>query len=210
MDRFTAGWFENLLLQVWIPAVSRLANRLSQGIDVADIGCGRGRALVKMAKAFPASRFVGYDVYSPNITRAQQIARASGVSECVRFAELDAAKGLPQPFDLITTFDVIHDAADPLGILKSIRTALRKGGTYLCLDINCSHKLEENAGPLGAFFHGCSTLYCMTTSLARGGEGLGTLGLHPPKLQELAAEAGFSLVRKLPLDNPFNNLYQLE
>ncbi len=81
--------------------------------------------------------------------------------------------------------------------------------TYVCLDVNCSDKLEENAGPLGAFFHGVSIMYCMTTSLANGGEGLGTVGLHPAKLSELAAEAGYSDVFQAPLDNPFN-LYALK
>ncbi len=50
----------------------------------------------------------------------------------------------------------------------------------------------------------------MTTSLAGGGEGLGTIGLHPAKLNELAAEAGFATVRRVDLENPFNNLYELQ
>jgi SAM-dependent methyltransferase len=208
MDRFTAGWFENLLLPVWIPAVG-LGERLEAGIDVADVGCGRGRALVKMAKAFPRSRFVGYDVYSPNIAKAQKLAEAAGVADRVSFVELDASDRLPRMFDLVTTFDVVHDAVDPRGLLRSIRKSLKKDGTYLCLDINCSPKVEQNLGPLGSLFYGCSVLYCMTTSLAHAGEALGTCGLHQPKLQELGSEAGFAHIRKVPLDNPFNNLYEL-
>jgi hypothetical protein len=77
------------------------------------------------------------------------------------------------------------------------------------LDINCSDRLEENAGPLGAMFHGFSVFYCMTTSLANGGVGLGTVGLHEPKMRELCAEAGFTGVRRVPLENPFNNLYEV-
>jgi SAM-dependent methyltransferase len=208
MDRFTAGWFENLLLPVWIPAAG-LGERLDAGIDVADVGCGRGRALVKMAKAFPRSRFVGYDVYSPNVAKAKKLAEEAGVAERVSFVELDASEGLPGTFDLVTTFDVIHDAVDPRGLLRSIRKSLKKDGKYLCLDINCSSKVEENVGPLGSLFYGCSVLYCMTTSLAHGGEALGTCGLSEPKLQELGGEAGFKHVRRLPLENPFNNLYEL-
>ena len=63
--------------------------------------------------------------------------------------------------------------------------ALRPGGIYVCLDINCSDKLEENANPLGAMFHGVSVFYCMTTSLANNGAGLGTLGFHEAKVREL-------------------------
>ena len=103
----------------------------------------------------------------------------------------------------------LRRGGDPLGLLRTIRRALRRSGTYVCLDINCSDKLEENAGPLGALFHGFSVLYCMTTSLALGGAGLGTVGLPESKLRELGIEAGFGNVRRVPLDNPFNNLYEL-
>jgi hypothetical protein len=78
----------------------------------------------------------------------------------------------------------------------------------VCLDINCSDKLEENANPLGAMFHGVSVFYCMTTSLANNGAGLGTLGFHEAKVRELCEKAGFSSVRRVPLENPFNNLYE--
>ena len=209
MERFTAGWFENLLLQEWIPAMPRVRAALERGADVADIGCNRGRALIKLASAFPRSRFVGYDVFEPAIRLATERAAAAGLADRIRFDHRDVSTGLPKQFDVITTFDVIHDAVDPLGILRAIRQALRPDGSYVCLDVNCSHKLEENVGPLGALFHGFSVLYCMTTSLSRGGAGLGTLGLPEPKLKELATEAQFVTVRRVPLDNPFNNLYEL-
>ena len=209
MERFTAGWFENLLLSQWIPAMPRVKEALERGADVADVGCNRGRALMKLARAFPRSRFVGYDVFEPAIRLATERAAAAGLSDRIRFEQRDVSKGLPEQFDVITTFDVIHDAVDPLGLLRTIRQALRPGGTYVCLDINCSDKLEENAGPLGALFHGFSVLYCMTTSLSRGGAGLGTVGLPESKLKELATEAGFANVRRVPLENPFNNLYEV-
>jgi hypothetical protein len=110
---------------------------------------------------------------------------------------------------VITTFDVVHDAVDPRGLLWAIRRALTPDGIYVCVEMNCSEKLEENAGPVGALFHGISILYCMTTSLAHGGAGLGTLGLPETKLRELATEAGFGLVRHVPLANPFNTLYEI-
>ena len=93
--------------------------------------------------------------------------------------------------------------------LRTIHQGLQADGVYVCLDVNCSDKLEENQGPLGAMFHGFSVLNCMTTSLAGGGMGLGTLGFHEPKVRELCAEAGFSSVRLVPIDNPFNNLYEI-
>ena len=165
LERFSAGWFENLLLQQWIPAMPDVRAHLERGADVADVGCGRGRALIKLAQAFPRSRYVGYDVFGPAIEDANANARAAGVTDQVRFEERDISTGLPAEFDVITTFDVVHDAVDPLGLLQSIRRAMRRGGVYVCLDVNCSDKLEENVNPLGALFHGFSMFYCMTTSL---------------------------------------------
>ncbi len=127
----------------------------------------------------------------------------------MRFAQHDVSQGILEQYDVITTFDVVHDAVTPLGLLRTIRQSLRPDGVYVCLDINCSDKLQENQGPLGAMFHGFSVLYCMTTSLAAGGAGLGTLGFHEPKVRELCAEAGFSSVRRVPMENPFNTLYEI-
>lgn len=210
MDRFTGCWFENLLIQQWIPAMPQVQAKLQAGARVADIGCGSGRALIKLAQSFPKSRYVGFDLFEAQIARARNNAQAAHVSDRVEFRLADAAAPIPGPFDVMTTFDVIHDAVDPLGLLRAIRKALAPDGFYVCLDINASDKLEENRGPLGALFHGVSVLYCMTTSLARGGAGLGTLGFHEPKVREYCQKAGFSSVRRLPLENPFNVVYEVK
>ncbi len=210
MERFTAGWFENLLTQQWIPAMPDVHDKLDRGTRLADVGCGRGQALIKLAQVFPNSRYVGFDVFGPTIDRATANAKAAAVDDRVSFRQLDVSKGLPDQYDVITTFDVIHDSADPLGLLRRIRQSLRADGVYVCLDMNCSDKLEENSGVLGAMFHGFSVLYCMTTSLARGGAGLGTLGFHEVKVRELCTEAGFSSVRRLALENPFNIVYEIK
>lgn len=208
MERFSGSWYDHQLVQAWLPAMPDVQAMLTRGAEVADVGCSRGRALIRMAEAFPKSRFVGYDIFAPSIEAARANARRAGVEDRVRFEVRDASAGLPRTFDVISTFDVIHDAADPLGLLRSIRQGLNAGGIYVCLDINCADSLEGNAGPLGAMFHGISVLYCMTTSLANGGAGLGTLGLHEHRLREYATVAGFKEVR-VAFHDLFNNLYEL-
>jgi SAM-dependent methyltransferase len=210
IERFTAGWFENLLIPVWLAALPEVQAKLEHGIRVADVGCGRGRALIKLAQAFPESRYVGYDLYGPNVDQATARASAVGLGDRVTFRQGDVADGLPERYDLITTFDVVHDAVDPPGLLRGIYQGLQPEGTYLCLEINCADDLEQNLGPLGALFYGCSVLLCMTLSLAEGGAGLGTMGLPETKLRALATEAGFGNVRRLPLENPFNTLYEIK
>ena len=209
LARHTSGWFENLLIPQWLPAMPEVQARLERGASVADVGCGRGRALIKLAQAFPHGRYVGYDVFGPTIAQATASAEAAGVADRVRFEQRDAAQGLPEAYDIVTTFDVVHDSADPLGLLRAIRQGLRRDGRYVCLEINCSVRLEENAGQLGAMFQSVSVLYCMTTSLANSGAGLGTVGCHEPKIRELCAAAGFGAVRRVPMDNPFNILYEV-
>jgi SAM-dependent methyltransferase len=209
MERFTAGWFENLLVPVWIPAMPGVQAKLEHGAQVADVGCGRGRALIKLAQAYPNSYYIGYDAFGPAIDHAISNAQAAGVADRVRFQQLDVVEGLPEQYDVITTFDVVHDAVNPCGLLRAIRRALRPDGRFVCLEINCSDKLEKNTGPLSSFFYSVSVLYCMTTSLANDGEGLGTMGMPETKVQEMCMEAGFSSVRRVPLENPFNTLYEI-
>jgi SAM-dependent methyltransferase len=209
MERISAGWFENMLVQQWISAIPDVQDKLERGALVADVGCGNGRAIIRLALAFPNSHFVGYDMFSPVINRARANAEFAEVANRVRFEQCDAVNGLPEQFDLITTFDVIHDIANPRAVLKGFRRALLPDGAYLLLEIKCSEKLEENAGPVGAILYGTSVLYCTPTSIANGGDGLGTMGLPWPKVRELCAEAGFSNVRRHLLDNPFNVLYDV-
>lgn len=209
ITRFTSGWFENLLLPVWLPAMPEVQAKLERGALVADVGCGQGKALIKLAQTFPQSRYVGYDSFAPSIEHAKANAEAAGVADRVRFENLDVSSGLPEQYDVITTFDVVHDAVNPRGLLQAIHNALRPNGHYVCLEINSSDKLEENIGLLGALFYSCSVLYCMTTSLAHHGEGLGTTGIPESKMRELCAEAGFNSVRRVPMDNPFNILYEV-
>lgn len=208
-DRLSAGWVDHQLTQTWIPSLPSVEAILVRGGAVADIGCGRGRALIKLAQVYPNAHFVGYDIFAPAIAHATTRAQAAGVADRVRFQQLDAGLGLPATYDLVTTFDVVHDVADPPALLRAIREALAPDGRYICLEINCSDKLEDNAGPLGALFHGISVFYCLPASLAVGGPGLGTLGLPERRLDSLCRDAGFRRVSRLPLDDPFHSLYEI-
>ncbi len=216
LERVTGTYYENLLLQKWVPAMPDVQAKLENGAavadmtGVADVGSGNGRALIKLAQAFPSSNYVGYDVFEPAIAMATANAEVAGVTDLVSFRHLDVVDGMPQQYDVITTFDVIHDMANPRGALRAIREGLKPDGTYVMMEINSSDKLEENVGPLGAMFYSISVLYCMTTSLANNGEGLGMCGLPESKVREFCAEAGFSSVRRLPLENPFNVLYEIK
>ncbi len=210
MERNALVTYRHLLVQQWIPAMPETRAALERGIRVADVGCGSGHALIALAQAFPNSHFTGYDVYAPTIALARRNAEEASVADRVRFVALDASRGIPEQYDLITTFIVIHDAANPRALLRAIHDALRPGGTYFCAEVKASSRLEKNIGPMGAYCYGTSVLYCMTTSLAEGGEGLGTAGMPVVKVQELCAEAGFSSVRRLDIDHPFRHFFEVK
>ena len=209
MERLTRGQFDQLLIQSWLPAMPQVQGKLERGCQLADVGCGHGWALIKLAQTYPDSRYTGYDRFEPLIARAEANAQAEGVADRVQFRHLDVSEGLPEPYDILTTFDVVHDAVSPRQLLRAIRQALRPDGRYVCLEINSSDKAEENVGPRSTFLYGLSLLYCMPTSLHGQGEGLGTVGLPESKLRELCVEVGFSNVRHVPIDLPFNILYEI-
>ena len=209
IERFTAPWFENQLVPVWLPAMPEVERRLRDGGSVCDVGCGRGRALIKLAQSFPTGRYTGVDLYEPAISEARANAEAAGVGDRIRFDLADASGGLPGRFDIVTTFDVLHDSGDPSGILREIHDALHPDGRYICVEINSADRPEDNIGPVAAILYGLSMEYCLTVSLASGGAGLGTLGLPQAKLTELARAAGFANVRRLPTDDPFNSVYEI-
>ena len=207
MSRFSRSFYDNLLVQEWLPAVPGLEQKLSAGARWADIGCGSGIAVIRLAEAFPRSEFVGYDNFEGQLELARRAAADAGVSDRVRFELLDGASGLPERFDVISTFDVVHDAVDPAALVGAIHDALNPGGTYLVLEMNSADDPDENVGPLATLLYGVSIVYCMTTSLAHGGAGLGTCGLPAARVEELCRSAGFASVEPLDLHDPFNSLY---
>jgi SAM-dependent methyltransferase len=159
LDRFTCRIHNNVLVQQWIPLMPDVQDRLDRGVKVADVGCGRGRALLNLAAAFPSSEFVGYDVYPPTVAHAQEAAAASGLADRVRFACQDVALGLPEPYELIFTVDTVHDAVDPRAFLQTVRRALTPDGCFVCVDINCAENMQDNRGPLASLRYAISVLY---------------------------------------------------
>ncbi len=194
----------------WIlPLVPGLTDALERGIDVLDLGCGRGLALMLMAQAYPSSRFTGYDFSPDGIAAAQQAADEASLAN-LRFGRRDAAELDERArYDLICTFDAIHDQAQPARVLHNISRALRPDGVYLMQDIRASSHLHKNMEhPAGPFLYTISYMHCMTVSLALGGAGLGTMWGEELALSMLA-DAGFGKVEVKQLPHDFQNSYYI-
>jgi 2-polyprenyl-3-methyl-5-hydroxy-6-metoxy-1,4-benzoquinol methylase len=196
------------LMDFILPLVPGLVEDLTRGIDVLDVGCGSGRALNFMAKAFPRSWFTGFDFSEEAVAAARREAERQGLTN-VRFEVRDvAALDGAEQYDLVTAFDTIHDQAQPARVLEGIAAALRPEGRLLMQDIRGSSRVHQNLDhPVAPFLYTISCMHCMTVSLALGGEGLGAMW-GEEKACEMLAAAGFkdTEVRQLPHDF-MNNFY---
>ena len=193
-----------------LPLVPGLVERLESGIDVLDVGCGRGKALIMMAQLFRKSRFIGFDLSPEAINWGRETAERLGVMN-LGFEVRDLSDfHMTAPrngFDLVTTFDAIHDQAKPLNVLKGIRRAIKPDGFYLAQDIkgSCHHHLNVDH-PIGTLLYTVSCMHCMTVSLAQGGDGLGAMWGRETA-ERFFAEAGFSSVVVHELSHDIQNNY---
>ena len=185
-----------------LPIVPGLIEILDQGIEVADFGCGAGRAMLRLARAFPNSRFHGFDLCEDAFAGTAAEAAADGLAN-LRFHAIDLSSAASVgAFDLVTAFDAVHDQADPKGFLRLVRRSLKPGGVFLMQDIGGSRDLEKNIGhPFAPLLFMISSMHCMPVSLGQGGPGLGAMwGVETA--QDYLAETGFASVEthRLPHD----------
>lgn len=212
IERSFAPWFRTLLVPLALPKLEGVVPKLEAGAEVADVGCGAGVAAIEIARAFPKSRVHGYEISEHALARAEENRRAAGL-ENVAFHD---ARREPLPetphFDLVTTFDCLHDMAHPERVIAQIRRAIRDDGTWFIADIKAKETFEENMeeNPMAALMYGFSVLSCMSSALSEpDGLGLGTLGLHEGLARRLAEDAGFTRFRRCEIDHPMNAYYEV-
>jgi SAM-dependent methyltransferase len=207
IERLFHVGYETWVARDWIPAAPKIHERLLAGGEAAEVGCGAGQCLVPVASAFPNSRFFGYDVDHTSIERAREKAQRAGLGGRIRFEQI-AAERVPfrDRFDLVMAFNCIHDMAHPRAALEAIQRMLKPDGAFLWSEADVGARLEDNLGPFGRTLYGASTMHCMTVSLAQGGEGLGT-AISEELAWNLAAEAGFVSLERLPIKNPFHQIF---
>lgn len=174
MAEDSATVHDSLLLEEIVPLVPGLDQHLTEGVVVADIGCGSGHAINLLAGAYPSSTFVGYDFSSEAIAAARDEALALGLTNAT-FEQRDVAElALVEAVDLVTAFDAIHDQAHPAVVLSNIARMLRPGGTFLMAETRASSHVHNNHDlPAPVFLYTVSCMHCMTVSMSQGGDGLG-------------------------------------
>ncbi len=169
---FRAGYIGNLIAS-WLPSLDGVVAKLERGAKVADVGCGLGASTILMAKAYPKSRFFGFDSHAGSIASARERAKAAGVSDRVTF-EVGTSTGYPgHDFDLVAHFDCLHDMEDPKGAARHVRETLAPDGTWMIVEPFASDLPEENHNPVGRVFYSASTMLCVPHSLSQHGPALG-------------------------------------
>jgi len=204
---FRPGYLANLV-DSWLPALDGVVDKLSAGATVADVGCGHGSSTIVMAKAFPNSTFVGSDYHAESIETAGARAAAAGLADRTRF-EVAAANAFGGTgYDLVTTFDALHDMGDPVGAARWVRQALADDGTWMVVEPAAGDAIEDNFNPVGRAYYGFSTLLCTPASLSQDvGLALGTQA-GPSRLRDVAVAAGFTRFR-VAAQTPLNMVLEI-
>ena len=191
-----------------VPLVPEMSERLAVGARWLDLGCGRGMIITRLAELYPKSTFVGLDLSTDAVTWARNNSNAKKLRN-VEFVVRDLSdfdeSADKEAFDFVSTFDAVHDQAQPLRMLRGIHRTLKRDGVYLMQDIKGSSFVHNNlTHPLGTVLYTVSCMHCMTVSLAQGGEGLGAMW-GEEKTREYLVKAGFGSVQKHELAHDIQN-----
>jgi 2-polyprenyl-3-methyl-5-hydroxy-6-metoxy-1,4-benzoquinol methylase len=195
------------LVPLWLPSLTGVVEKLTQGARVADVGCGHGHSTILMAQAFPQSIFYGFDAHEGSIEAAREHARASGVAERVRF-EVAKATDFPKGgYDLVCFFDALHDMGHPDRALRHTASTLATDGTVLLVEPFAQDKLEDNIGPVSRMYYVGSTLLCCPHAVSEEGDYVLGAQAGEGQLTRLVKNNGFSTCRRA-LATPFNLLLE--
>ena len=203
---FRPGYAANLVSS-WIPALQDVKSKLESGARVADVGCGKGASTILLAKAYPKSKFYGFDYHDKSIEAARETAKKEGVADRITF-EVAKAKEFPgKGYDFVAVFDCLHDLGDPVGAAKHVRQSLSNDGTWMIVEPFANDELKDNLNPVGRMMYSFSTLLC--TPCSRSQEVGLCLGAQSgeKRIRGVIESAGFTHFRRAT-ETPFNIVYE--
>ncbi|MFL6023883.1 MAG: class I SAM-dependent methyltransferase [Marmoricola sp.] len=207
-DRFFRPSYIGNLVDSWLPALDGVMAELETGARVADVGCGYGSSTILMAKAFPNSTFVGSDPHEPSIEAARKAAAEAGVAQRCTFEVATAQDFAGDGYDLVTTFDCLHDMGDPVGAAAHVRASLAPEGAWMIVEPNAADHLEDNLNPVGRIFYSASTTICIPSSRSQEvGLALGAQA-GEARTRAVAEQGGFTHFRRAA-ETPFNAVYEV-
>ncbi|TMR25779.1 methyltransferase domain-containing protein [Nonomuraea zeae] len=206
-ERFFRPGYSAGLISTWLPALDGVEAKLRDGGLIADIGCGHGASSVLMATAYPRSAVFGSDYHPESVAAARRRAAEAGLDGRARFEVASAQTFTGGPFDLVTTFDALHDMGDPLGAARHVRRRLADDGTWMIVEPFAGASVGDNLNPVGRVYYSFSTFLCVPNALSQeGGYSLGAQAGEEP-MRRIVTDAGFDSFRRVA-ETPFNIVYE--
>src|SRR5690606_30072218 len=110
-------------------------------------------------------------------------------------------------FEVVCTFDAIHDQAHPTTVLENIHRALKPDGVYIVQEIRGHTHVHDNMEhPLAPFIYTVSCMHCMSVSLHQGGACLGR-AWGEELCGSLRKAAGFQDITSRKPENDFESTF---
>jgi ubiquinone/menaquinone biosynthesis C-methylase UbiE len=191
------------LVQEWLPALTGVVGKLAKRAAVADIGCGHGHSTVLMARAYPNSRFWGFDAHEDSIAIARKVADKAGVADRVTFEVAKADSYERRGYDLICFFDSLHDMGRPVDAVRYAAGALAEDGTVMLIEPFARDRVEHNINPIGRLYYAASSTMCCAHAISEKGTHVLGAQAGQRQLEEVVRAAGLTSVRRAA-ETPFN------
>ena len=203
---FRPGYVANLVPS-WIPALDGAEAKLRAGARVADIGCGLGASTILLAREYPNSTFVGSDYHPHSIELARKRAVDANVADRVSFEVASAAAFSGSGYDLVATFDCLHDMGDPVATARHVRSVLAADGTWLVVEPAAGDTVADNLNPVGRVYYNFSTQLCVPNALSQPGDYALGAQAGGAAIRQVTTDAGFTRFRRAA-ETPFNLVFE--
>ena len=196
----------------WIAAMPDLKEKFETiGGKVADVGCGDGWASIALAKAFPLTKIDAIDVDEMSVQNTSKNIEKNNLSDRITVYNMPIEKmSHKDQYDLVMSFETIHDMAYPVESLSQMRKMVFPNGSVLIADVKMNENLIDKKDFAGRLYYNFSVLLCLPQSLVYP-DSMGTgAAMIPSTFQRYVKEGGFSKTEILSVDHFLWRFYRLK
>lgn len=133
-----------------LPGLAGVAERLSAGGALLEVGCGTGTLQLQLAKAFPNARLTGVEIDPTGLAAAREALQRAGLADRIALIEGDVNTAVAaDAFDVVVMVEVLHEIAPDIrpAVVRGCARALRPGGWLVIVDETYPATLAEARMP---------------------------------------------------------------